>query len=412
MEDVYEPMEDSELLAKWAAKCSKGIVLDMGTGSGVQAIAAARNAEIVLGVDVSRKAVEEARKNAVDAGIRNAFFFESDLFSFFDMLKEKRNFSKIAKVINDKRIACFLSGEPAFDVILFNPPYLPHDKGIEDRSLYGGAKGHETVERFMDSVSGFLKKEGIILIVFSSITGLERVEGIFSEHCFDFKRIDERKIFFESLYVYELRKSELLKKFEEKGIKGVKIIAKGHRGIVWRGKLKNIFVAVKSKREDSKAVDRIENEAKWLKVMNKHGIGPKLILEGNGFFAMELVEGELICDFIEKSSRERALWALREALLQARKMDAVGVNKEEMHYPVKHIFVSERVVMIDFERCRNTERPKNVTQLCQFIGSDKVMGMLRDKGFSLDREILRGLAGEYRKNMCDESFERILGALR
>ena len=35
---LYEPREDSRLLAKYAKKYAKGLVLDIGTGSGIQAL--------------------------------------------------------------------------------------------------------------------------------------------------------------------------------------------------------------------------------------------------------------------------------------------------------------------------------------------------------------------------------------
>ena len=41
--DVYEPREDSYLLQKYVEKyCKVDLVLDIGTGSGIQAITAAK----------------------------------------------------------------------------------------------------------------------------------------------------------------------------------------------------------------------------------------------------------------------------------------------------------------------------------------------------------------------------------
>src|SRR3989338_5649276 len=63
-ESVYEPREDSLLLAKSVALFARGNVLDMGTGSGIQAITAAqqKNVDTVLAVDVNKQALARAKK--------------------------------------------------------------------------------------------------------------------------------------------------------------------------------------------------------------------------------------------------------------------------------------------------------------------------------------------------------------
>ena len=88
---LYEPREDSELLVKYVKKHARGVVLDMGTGSGIQAIGAIEKGAEVLAVDVNKEAVEHCEKKGINA-------LQSDLF---ENVKGK------------------------FDLIIFNPPYLP-----------------------------------------------------------------------------------------------------------------------------------------------------------------------------------------------------------------------------------------------------------------------------------------------
>src|SRR5688572_1847828 len=72
-------------------------VLDMGTGTGINAILAASKAREVIGVDVNPYAVEAARRNAARNGVTsNTSFAQSDLFEH-------------------------VSGE--FDVVIFDPPF-------------------------------------------------------------------------------------------------------------------------------------------------------------------------------------------------------------------------------------------------------------------------------------------------
>ncbi|MCX6709316.1 MAG: 50S ribosomal protein L11 methyltransferase, partial [Candidatus Woesearchaeota archaeon] len=61
---VYEPQEDSFLLKEFVKRFAKGVVLDMGTGSGIQSIEAAHSGKTtkIFGVDIDKKAIAYARK--------------------------------------------------------------------------------------------------------------------------------------------------------------------------------------------------------------------------------------------------------------------------------------------------------------------------------------------------------------
>ena len=78
MAQIYKPREDTFLVLKEVQRYAQGRVLDMGTGSGVLAIAASKEADFVIGADVNKKALDYARKKA--ANIDNIKFVYSDLF--------------------------------------------------------------------------------------------------------------------------------------------------------------------------------------------------------------------------------------------------------------------------------------------------------------------------------------------
>ena len=80
MTDVYEPREDSLLLEKYVRRFASGNVLDMGTGSGIQARAAAEKATSVIAVDINPDAIDECRKE----DCKRISFVRSDLFSAFE----------------------------------------------------------------------------------------------------------------------------------------------------------------------------------------------------------------------------------------------------------------------------------------------------------------------------------------
>ena len=77
---VYSPREDSELLADAVRGYSSGKVLDLGTGSGIQGIVAAKNGCEVVFSDIDPKALKCAETNSLANGVKGRFI-QSDLFS-------------------------------------------------------------------------------------------------------------------------------------------------------------------------------------------------------------------------------------------------------------------------------------------------------------------------------------------
>jgi release factor glutamine methyltransferase len=169
---IYQPLEDSFLLAEQVKKYAKNKkVLDIGTGSGIQAeIALKAGAREVIASDINQEAVNYVKKKGIKA-------IKSDLFSN----------------INQK-----------FDLIIFNPPYLPEDPlEPEDSKLIttGGRKGNEILERFLKQAKHYLTKEGKILIVVSSLT--PNVESLIKKYNYKFKKLSEQNLpFFEKIIVY------------------------------------------------------------------------------------------------------------------------------------------------------------------------------------------------------------------
>jgi len=412
MFEVYEPMEDSFLLAEHVKKCSSGFVLDVGTGSGIQTIAASEKAKLVIGIDTNRDAIKLATENALKQNVKNICFFESNMFDLFKKIEAKKQFkNNFLKEIKNKKIHDFLEKKVLFDLIIFNPPYLPQDKGIEDKSIYGGKKGHETLERFLSEASEYLKENGKILIVFSSLTKKEKVDELLRNYCFEFRKIDEKKLFFETLFVYLIKKSMLLKTLEKKGLKNIKKFARGHRGLLYKASLKKKEVVIKTKKPESEAKGRIANETRWIKILNKYNIGPKLLFSGREYFAYEFVRGDFILDFIEKNNRENIIKTIKNVFNQLYIMDSLKVDKEEMHHPLKHVIINKKPVLIDFERCKKTKKPKNVTQFCQFLMSGSTGLLLKQKGIKLNKDKIISLAKTYKKEQTKENLNKILNTL-
>lgn len=168
-DQVYEPGEDSFLLADNlnVKKCEQ--VLDLGTGCGLQAIHAAKQGGSVVATDINPKAIECAKKNATD-NYETIDFREGDLFSP-------------------------VQGE-RFDVIIFNPPYLQKEEEPKDWIDYSYSSS-EVMVRFLEEYKDYLGENGRAYIVNSSLSGVELAGKI----------IARKKVAFEELFVVELKKA-------------------------------------------------------------------------------------------------------------------------------------------------------------------------------------------------------------
>lgn len=150
---VLIPRQDTEILVEsvleYAGQKENAGILDIGTGSGCVAISLAyygKNTQ-VMGVDISKGALEVARINARNCGVEeNTVFVQSNLF---DNVPPKK-----------------------FDIIVSNPPYIPIevietlDKQVKDFepkiALDGGADGLDFYRRITQQSVSFLESKGLL----------------------------------------------------------------------------------------------------------------------------------------------------------------------------------------------------------------------------------------------------------
>jgi len=144
------------------------------------------------------------------------------------------------------------------------------------------------------------------------------------------------------------------------------IFSKGKRGLIYLFDKRNKKYALKIKNPKSKANNRILNEGKFLELLNKKGMGPELFEFSDEFVCYEFVDGLLLKDFLKLKVNHSKV--LLDILKQCEILDSLNINKEEMHKPLKNIIISKnKAVLIDFERCHFSSRPKNVNQFKEFL---------------------------------------------
>ncbi|WP_255170823.1 HemK2/MTQ2 family protein methyltransferase [Natrononativus amylolyticus] len=177
--DVYQPAEDSRLLAETACDRLAGreTVLEVGTGSGyVAERIASETAARVVAADVNPHATQQARDRGLEA-------VRADLVSPF--------------------------ADDSFDAVVFNPPYLPTDPDHEwddwmERALSGGEDGRAVIEPFLETVGRVLAPDGVVLLLVSSLTGVETVVDRAGEAGFSAAAVADESFPFETLTILEL----------------------------------------------------------------------------------------------------------------------------------------------------------------------------------------------------------------
>jgi release factor glutamine methyltransferase len=191
---IYNPQEDSYLLSKALSKFLRNEkkdakILDMGSGSGIQAKTCKNlGFKNILAADINPEAIKLLKTRGFDV-------IQSDLFS--NLYKRKGD----------------LLGKPLvpirFDLIIFNPPYLPEDEYDKKPDTTGGKYGYELIIRFLEESKNHLKPQGKILLLFSSLSKPKIILKKAKELGYKIHPLSKKKLFFEELGVYLIEKNKL-----------------------------------------------------------------------------------------------------------------------------------------------------------------------------------------------------------
>jgi len=157
-------------------------VADVGTGSGVLALAAARaGASNVLAVDINPNAVLCARENAQANGYGD----------------------RVNAVLMD--LLADVPPQPQFDVILSSPPkHAGEPRDMADRAWHAGPR-HSLVAGLFKQARERLKPDGCLYVMVASDSDLDLIGRLIDEAGFRARLVFERSFYIESMLIYEMK---------------------------------------------------------------------------------------------------------------------------------------------------------------------------------------------------------------
>jgi release factor glutamine methyltransferase len=157
-------------------------VADVGTGSGILALAAARaGAASVVAIDINPNAACAARENAGANGLGD----------------------RVTAVCSNLLTA--LTPRPYFDVILTSPPSFPGEPlDLADRAWHAGP-GHRDIASLFAQARQRLAADGRFYVLLSSDSDIEYFGTLVESAGFRWRIVASRSILIESFIIYEMR---------------------------------------------------------------------------------------------------------------------------------------------------------------------------------------------------------------
>lgn len=187
--EVYDPAEDSFQLIESIRVNKNDEVFEIGTGCGLIALECLRLGANVVCSDVNPYSIDLVKENYYENESLLKGSIDVRLGDLFSVLKN-----------NEK-----------FDVIIFNPPYLPIEKediinkdDWIDIATNGGVDGLELIERFIVDVNKYLKENGKAFFVFSSLSDHDKLNYLLKNNSLYGKIVSSCKYDDEILEVYVL----------------------------------------------------------------------------------------------------------------------------------------------------------------------------------------------------------------
>ncbi|MFN0158210.1 MAG: methyltransferase [Bacteroidota bacterium] len=171
----------SKILGRYVAgmPLSGKRVLDMGSGSGIIGLCAARAGANVLAVDRNQAAVSATQMNI-----------------------EQNNFSNRISVCQSDLFDSIPVGD-RFDWIIWNPPFYPKVQTSDESLAWNAGENYETISRFAIEVRNWLDLNGSVLLILSSDVDEMDICKLFKAQGFTVVPLSSSRRLFERLTIYQ-----------------------------------------------------------------------------------------------------------------------------------------------------------------------------------------------------------------
>ena len=192
----------------------------------------------------------------------------------------------------------------------------------------------------------------------------------------------------------------------------IPVLGKGYVGVVVVANVNGQKVALKMRRIDADRLD-FTHEAEMLQKANAIGVGPKFIAVSNNFLLSQLIDGDLLEDWLQ-TRREKGLIrkVLVDILEQCWILDEAGIDHGELSKAPKHLLVdkTDKPFIVDFETASIMRKVINVTSVCQFLfmGNSRAAKMLEGVFGKKNRLTLISGLKKFKKNTNRKNFEDLL----
>lgn len=374
---VYEPAEDSELILKSIKsylnndefKSSKLSLLEIGSGSGF----------------LSENLINKVKNITI-----------TDINPY--AIKYLKNKFKNNKNITIKKSNLFREVKKQYDIIIFNPPYLPSDPLDPDdwlnKALVGGKKGNEIILKFIKQLPRHMKQKSKCFLLFSSLSSPNEIFNELEKYALIYNKKDELSFEFETIYVYEIFKSKIYNYTNHNPT----LFNHGKKGNIYKSK----NLAIKKNKKIG-MVGNIKTEYNIIKDLNTK-YTPKVKkfdtdYDNNDFFTYKFIRGQTLEQFFKnEKKRYKILKIIKKLILTTYKLDKKSIWKKEFNKPYKNTLIKyPKVYLIDFERASYSKKT-NLNQLLSFCKGAYMKNLFTKHNIEIDIEKLKKLELEYRKN--------------
>jgi putative serine/threonine protein kinase len=192
----------------------------------------------------------------------------------------------------------------------------------------------------------------------------------------------------------------------------IPVLGKGYVGVVVVAYVKGLKVALKMRRIDADRLD-FKHEAEMLQKANAVGVGPRFIAESTNFMLSQLIDGDLIENWLETSKDKAVIHrVLVDIMEQCWRLDEAGLDHGELSKAPKHLLVDKenRPFIVDFETASVVRKVINVTSVCQFLfmGNSRAAKLLGEVFGEKQKSELIAALKNFKKNTNRKNFEGLL----